>query len=67
LVCYTDGLVEQENLKGEDFGMDKLIHIMQQSSDLSADAFNAELLSQLLQHKGEKPYFDDIALLTCRF
>jgi sigma-B regulation protein RsbU (phosphoserine phosphatase) len=67
LVCYTDGLVEQENAKGEDFGLDKLIEIMQQSSDLKADDFNDELLTQLLIHKGDKPYFDDIALLTCRF
>lgn len=67
LVCYTDGLVEQENAKGEDFGLDKLIEIMQQSSDLKAADFNDELLTQLLIHKGDKPYFDDIALLTCRF
>jgi sigma-B regulation protein RsbU (phosphoserine phosphatase) len=67
LLCYTDGLVEQENDGGKDFGIEQLEVILQQNTVCSSDEFNKILLNYLIAYKGEQPYIDDIALLTCRF
>lgn len=67
LVCYTDGLVEQENDKGKDFGLEKLIEILEKNTGMSAAAFNEMLVAQLSEYKQTQPFIDDIALLTCRF
>lgn len=67
IVCYTDGLVEQENEGGKDFGMEQLELLLKQSKGLSASAFNDMLLRYLATYMGDQPYIDDIALLSGRF
>ncbi len=67
LLCYTDGLVEQENDSGSDFGVEHLIEFMDKHSNLKSESFNSKLMEHLINFKGKQPYIDDIALLTCRF
>lgn len=67
LLCYTDGLVEQENEGGVDFGIEQLELIMHQNKACNSEEFNRILLDYLITYKGNQPYIDDIALLTCRF
>lgn len=67
LLCYTDGLVEQENEGGKDFGIEQLETLLREHHQLSAGAFNEMLINLLTTYKGDQPYLDDIALLTCRF
>lgn len=67
LLCYTDGLVEQENEGGKDFGLELLTNILAENHALSTKAFNALLVEHLSTYKGERPYIDDVALLACRF
>ncbi|MFM2285447.1 MAG: hypothetical protein RLZZ543_944 [Bacteroidota bacterium] len=67
LVCYTDGLVEQEDDEGVDFGMEHLIEFIEQHSGLGSQQLNEALVKHLASFKGDQPYIDDIALLTCRF
>jgi len=67
LLCYTDGLVEQENEGGKDFGIEQLELIMHQNKGCNSEDFNRILLDYLITYKGNQPYIDDIALLTCRF
>ncbi len=67
LLCYTDGLVEQENEGGVDFGIEQLELIMHQNKACNSEDFNRILLDYLITYKGDQPYIDDIALLTCRF
>ena len=67
LLCYTDGLVEQENEGGKDFGIEQLELIMHQNRSCNSQEFNKILLDFLISYKGDQPYIDDIALLTCRF
>jgi sigma-B regulation protein RsbU (phosphoserine phosphatase) len=66
LCCYTDGLVEQTNEAGEEFGMERLQHLAWQERILTPKAFNAMLLNQIEAHKEHLNYVDDIALFTCR-
>ncbi|MFN5370066.1 MAG: PP2C family protein-serine/threonine phosphatase [Bacteroidia bacterium] len=67
LVCYTDGLVEQENEGGVDFGIEQLQELVRENKDLSAAAFNEMLIRDFTSHKGDQPSLDDVSLLTCRF
>jgi sigma-B regulation protein RsbU (phosphoserine phosphatase) len=67
LMCYTDGLVEQENESGTDFGVEHLIEFIEENSQLKSEAFNIALIDHFISFKGNQPYIDDIALLTCRF
>lgn len=67
LFCYTDGLVEQENEGGKDFGIELLSKILKENTTLSADEFNNLLAEVISSYKGDKPFLDDIAMLSCRF
>lgn len=67
LVCYTDGLVEQENEGGDDFGIEQLQELVLEHKNLNSAAFNEMLIKTFTSHKGEQPSLDDVSLLTCRF
>lgn len=67
LVCYTDGLVEQEDEKGQEFGTEHLIEFINSNLNLRSDVFNKKLIEYFIEFKGDEPYIDDIALLSCRF
>jgi phosphoserine phosphatase RsbU/P len=67
LFCYTDGVVEQENEEGQEFGMKRLKDILHSEGKTSTiKAFNKLIIDSVKAHKGAKEYVDDIALLTCR-
>lgn len=68
LLCYTDGVVEQENESGEEFGVKYLKEILQRKGLSSKiKEINDFIIESVKEHKGDKEYVDDIALLTCRF
>lgn len=65
LLCYTDGLVEQEDEHGKEFGTEPLERVLRDLSSASASSINDALISDFGSHRGGQPYLDDIALLTC--
>lgn len=67
ITCYTDGVVELENMREREFGENKLELILLDSQDKPVKDINETIVKQLRQHKGQMPYVDDIALLTIRF
>ena len=66
ILCYTDGLVELENEKGEDYGIDALKELIKNNMNLGMKEINQLIIGQLVIYKGKKPYIDDIALFGCR-
>lgn len=71
IICYTDGLVEQENAAQEEFGVERLAtlgrdHVMATDSR-DSEHLNAAILNEFDLFRGDTAYFDDTALLTCRF
>ncbi len=67
LLCYTDGVVEQENETDEEFGVQRLKEILQRDGHKrSMKEVNAVILKSVREYKGAKDYVDDIALLACR-
>jgi sigma-B regulation protein RsbU (phosphoserine phosphatase) len=67
IVCYTDGLVEMENEAGDPFEIDRLTNLIHENYTLSMDELNNLILNKLKEHKGDLPFLDDTALLSCRF
>ena len=66
LLCYTDGVVEQENVAEEEFGVKRLKELLQSKAKAKVKDINTAIIESVKEHKGAKAYVDDIALLTCR-
>jgi sigma-B regulation protein RsbU (phosphoserine phosphatase) len=66
IVCYTDGLVELENDKGEDFGIDSLKEIIKSNPLLNMMELNSLIMETAMHYKESRPYIDDIALFSLR-
>lgn len=66
LVLYTDGVVELENAHDQPFETDRLIQTVRRFYPLSMEDLNELLFSKLDDWKGERPYVDDTAILSCR-
>lgn len=67
LLCYTDGLVEQEDASGTAFETAPINGILSAGARSTAKAINEAVIKAFEAHRGGLPYLDDIALLTCRF
>lgn len=67
LFCFTDGLVEQENTDGVAFGVEELEKFLSQINGQPTQEVLKEVMVQLNDFRNETPFFDDIALLACRF
>lgn len=67
ILCYTDGVVEQENEAGEEFGVKRMKEILHSKGPKSKiKHINSFIIESVNEHKGTKSYVDDIALLACR-
>lgn len=67
LLCYTDGVVEQENDMGEEFGVSRLKNILQDKGRTGKISdMNKAIIDSVSDYKGAKEYVDDIAILSCR-
>jgi sigma-B regulation protein RsbU (phosphoserine phosphatase) len=67
LVLFTDGVVELENAKGDQFGVEQLIKQVRAFSALKMEDMNDIIFSKLEEWKGELPYVDDTAIFSCKF
>jgi sigma-B regulation protein RsbU (phosphoserine phosphatase) len=67
LVCYTDGLVEQKNDEGDDFGLDRLKEIVSEVKEKQMTNLNKSIINSLDDFRRDLNYVDDIALFSCRF
>ncbi len=66
LFCYTDGLTETSNEKGEDFGEERLLDFFRNEKSWDLKKIHREIISSLDRFKAQKNYHDDITLLSCK-
>ncbi len=66
IVCYTDGLTELENDKGEDFGIDSLKELVKTHPKLNMMELNVKIMETVMNYKQSRPYIDDIALFSIK-
>ena len=67
IMCYTDGVVEQENEDKKAFGLDNLIRLLIENNELPSTKMNDILVKKLHEYREESHIGDDIALLNCKF
>ena len=67
LVTYTDGLVEVENNKKEEYGTSRVIESIIKNKNASMEDLNNYLMKDLVKFKEDQPFIDDIAILSCKF
>lgn len=66
LICFTDGIVELENISHQAFGTEPIEFAMQQGKSIAEDIDG--IIESLYEHKGaENDFFDDITMLGVEF
>ncbi len=66
LVIYSDGVSEAANLKGEEFGMDRLSQVVQKNLAASASGLRDKVESSLSNFTQTAPAGDDITLVIVK-
>lgn len=66
LVCYTDGVTEAINAAEEEYGVARLIEVVQRFRDQPAAVLVQAILSDLAAHTGDRPAFDDVTLVVLK-
>jgi serine phosphatase RsbU (regulator of sigma subunit) len=66
LVCYTDGVTDAIDEVGQQYGIERLLEVVQRVRTLSAERIVQAILSDLATHTGELPAFDDVTLMVLK-
>jgi serine phosphatase RsbU (regulator of sigma subunit) len=66
LVWYTDGIVECENEKGEEFGEKRFRSAIRRAAHLEPAEIREQVVSSSLAFFGERPRKDDITMVIAR-
>lgn len=66
IVCYTDGIVEIENEKGEQFEIERLIDVVASNFDAKMKTMTKIIFNSLDEFKENNDYLDDTAILSLR-
>lgn len=67
LVSFTDGLLEQTDLQGEQYGEERLRAFVRTHADLDVQPFTQELLSDLELFGQGKDFNDDVGIAVAKF
>ncbi|MDX1708432.1 MAG: SpoIIE family protein phosphatase, partial [Desulfobacterales bacterium] len=64
LLLYTDGVVEAMNDKGEIFGFQRLMDVVQEASSMDADSLLKNVLEKVQAFAGKAAQHDDLTVIT---
>jgi sigma-B regulation protein RsbU (phosphoserine phosphatase) len=67
LFAYTDGLTDTVNSKDDNLSIKEIENILSIHKNATSDNINVAMMKYLGEFKGEMPFTDDIAMLTCKF
>jgi len=66
LFCYTDGLTDAVNLDDESLQLEDIKNCIVVNNSNSPEQINDAIINLATEHKGERDFTDDIALLTLK-
>lgn len=66
LFTYTDGVTETDNMKGEEFGQERLLEYFRKSGNKDLQEIHQDIIINLDEFKENNNYKDDITMLSCR-
>ncbi len=64
LLLYTDGIIESENIEGEEFGMDRLCQMVIDNSKRSSQELVNSIISEVSVFSAGMAQIDDITLIA---
>lgn len=67
LFAYTDGLTDTVNSNDDSLSIEEIKNILINNKQSNCEFINKAVLYYLEEFKGEMPFIDDIAMLTCKF
>jgi sigma-B regulation protein RsbU (phosphoserine phosphatase) len=67
LLIFTDGVVEAENDRSDEYGEERLISVFNANASLSADEIIQAIMRDVLAFTGTAPQHDDITCLIAKF
>ncbi len=67
LFMFTDGVVEQHNAKDEMFGMERVMHVLEEADALSARQIIERVQLDLADFTGDISVSDDITMMCVKF
>jgi sigma-B regulation protein RsbU (phosphoserine phosphatase) len=67
LIAFSDGLIEPENVYGEEFGTDRLIQVAKEHQDESPQAIASALMRAAEEWSGSPEQADDMTVVVARF
>lgn len=67
LFAYTDGLTDTVNSHDDTISVEELKNILINNKNSNCQFINKAMMYYLEEFKGEMPFVDDIAMLTCKF
>ncbi|MEM7026832.1 MAG: PP2C family protein-serine/threonine phosphatase [Pseudomonadota bacterium] len=63
IIIYTDGITEAESITGEQFGLDRLTHVLEESPAGSAEKLMSHFMNDYHQHINHSDEQDDQTLI----
>jgi serine phosphatase RsbU (regulator of sigma subunit)/pSer/pThr/pTyr-binding forkhead associated (FHA) protein len=66
LVLSTDGVTDILNTRGEPFGSERLLELLQQNRHLNAEEIRNAVYRECLKHRGDADQFDDFTLMVLK-
>ncbi len=66
LVLYTDGITEAANIKYEQFGIDRIKHLIKQNHEKSSGEIVKIIMNALFDFTQQKPLEDDITIIIAK-
>jgi phosphoserine phosphatase RsbU/P len=67
LIAYSDGLIEPENVYGEEFGTERLIEVAKTNQDKSPQAIVDAMMRAAEEWSGSPEQADDMTVVVARF
>jgi sigma-B regulation protein RsbU (phosphoserine phosphatase) len=66
MILYTDGVSELLDEQGEEFGIERIIEVLNQYHEESVSEIRDQLVRTLTKHRGEENQFDDLTLILLK-
>ena len=66
IVCFTDGLTDCKNPKGEDFSKDRIISIVQEYHNESANMLMTRIIEEMNDFADTQKLTDDVTLIVLK-
>jgi sigma-B regulation protein RsbU (phosphoserine phosphatase) len=67
LIAYSDGLIEPENVYGEEFGTERLIDVAQRNRENSSHVIAEAMMQAAEEWSGSPEQADDMTVIVMRF